>query len=123
MSLLTPTAGQLIDRLAILRLKLVHATDPAQQTMFETEHDAIAQHLGPCVDEPYYQAALVHLQVVNAAIWDLQAQVAALVHQGVGPNPNTWAVDLFQLNQARVAAIAAIDQHAGAFVAPEKVGY
>lgn len=125
--LLNPGVGELIDRLSILRLKILHSTE--HQTHFETEKAQISMlldRMGLPTDEHLLQVC-ERLHLSNARLWQFEDQMAKYVRtqrQWDGTDPYVVAelgVEIWKMNRTRNAFIREINERAGTYTGPEKL--
>lgn len=103
-------AGELIDRIAILRLKVARFTDPARRGAasagLAAPVAARQSALAPCAALEALAEALLG---VNAALWDIENALRAHEAQGdFGPGFVAPARSVYQRNDRRAAIKAAI---------------
>lgn len=129
MTLLEPTIGEVLDRMAIVSLKLLHGGGEH----FKAEHVGLTKRfhelwdVGHLTEEEFstLQIALDQLVAVNTKLWDAteeQTQAA----QGRFEQSESDAACLLQrihhLNKKRVRLREEIDKLLGQYKGPEKVG-
>lgn len=116
MNILDPTVGDLIDRRMILALKLQKAGLPH----WADEAKAIDRRL-KARRGPVPPAGLeVELRAVHQAMWAVNNRLAAIARQAGPPLPNFLGIEMWTLNQRRIALIAAINTAVGYAIVPEK---
>lgn len=112
MNLLHPTTGDLCDRLVILELKLIHA--PVRHRHWEAERMKLTPVIGHVPPD-----SLKALYEVHSAMWVMNDEICAVSQQD-HPEPNHLGVQMWLLNQRRIAILEEINQALGEYVGPEK---
>lgn len=115
-------AGELIDRLTILEIKLEHITDPAKLRNVRTEYDALSRVLQTAIPASERLAALrAELKAVNQAIWDIEDRVRDHERrQDFGPQFVAEARSVYRTNDRRAALKRQINDHLGSAIVEEK---
>lgn len=123
--LVNPGLGDLIDRLTILALKIVHGEDRGRDVKpFITEREALLKQLGADASPLAATGAtlIMELGAVNAALWQAEDQVRALRGgRSVGGLPDgvELAFRIQALNDRRSELIDELNE-VGGFIAAEK---
>ena len=127
MSLLKPTLGDLIDRLAVVELKIeaIEAAGKSGGNHFRVERDGIRLALYPKCDI-FRHANLpevAQLAVAHREMWGLTDRMSRFLD--VTPDNALevgWiGLQLFKLNKRRAELKEAIDRAAGEYQGPEKL--
>lgn len=80
MSLLSPTVGELVDRLIIVRLKFEATDDEQDELKLAVEmaalESALLSRTGPCAwdDDPQFK----ELENVHAALWNVEDEIRSV---------------------------------------------
>lgn len=132
--LLNPGVGELVDRLTILRLKILHgAPQPAGASGAFDHFRAEEAQINMLLDRMGHPAsndvlvAQMKLQQTNAELWQLEDQMAAYarardVLEGDTPYACTRvATEIWRLNRHRNTLINEINQLANTDRGPEKL--
>jgi hypothetical protein len=70
------SAGEVIDKLTILEIKLARIGDPAKRANVAREHEALAAAWRQAVPEDAAIAPLIaELRQVNEALWDIEDEI------------------------------------------------
>ena len=124
MSLVTPTTGEIVDRLTILALKRLHGRAAAKDVAhFDEEWAAL---LAP-LPVPGWFAATLDLAAVNSALWAAEDALRGyrLALSPLTPAGYEAAADMAfriqTLNDRRAALIQTINEAAGEHTGPEKL--
>lgn len=125
MSLLEPTAGEMVDRVTILALKLAHvpgAIDgPLHREFEELQNRINARFLS--AEGPVY-TGWTDLIKINTTIWVLTMEMEGLLRDGVtdavAHRIAYVAAEIHQLNKERAEAKATIDKATGEYAGGEK---
>jgi len=123
MSILAPiSAGELIDKITILRVKAERIGDPAKEANVRKElallEATAAEHL-PVSDELVRLTA--ELTAVNAALWDIEdGKRDCERRQDFGPDFVALARRVYMDNDRRAAVKRAINAAAGSEIVEEK---
>lgn len=133
--LLSPGLGELLDRLTILRLKIIHGQQKQGGTgaykHFEAEEAQINMLLDRMghPDDNDVLLLQVKLQQVNAKLWELEDEMAvfavadtAVIDLVDSIRCSTVAVQIWRMNRERNALIHEINTLAGCATGPEKLG-
>lgn len=120
MSLLHPTAGEVIDRLSIVRLKIA-ATERVRGDVMRltTEAHALAEYLEQFPLSPEIARLSTKLANVNGSLWQSEDDVRV-------PNASTDHITsaakcITRLNDLRCQLIRQIDQACGVETIEEKI--
>jgi hypothetical protein len=128
--LANPGLGDILDRLSILALKIVHGEDRGRDiSPFVAERAALLRQL---VDDPNSLPnigtalstalffAQMELGAVNAALWQAEDQLRAWRGPSAPPSPEELAVRIQALNDRRAALIDDLNDVSGRLIAAEK---
>ncbi len=120
--LVETSAGDLIDRITILRIKAERITDPEKLNNIGAELAALTRVSATSL--PGFDRAhglVVELQRINAAIWDTEDEVRRCEAQGeFGDRFIELARSVYLMNDRRAAVKQAINQHLGSRLVEEK---
>ena len=123
MSILVPvSAGELVDKITILRVKAARIGDPAKEANVRRELALLeveaAQHLP---DSPQLQALTEELTGVNAALWDVEdGKRDCERRQDFGPDFVALARKVYIENDRRAALKRQINDLTGSEIVEEK---
>ena len=118
MNLLHPTLGDLMDRLAILGLKV------ERDARFNAEFDDIKHVIlerSDRLDRKKLREHAESLRRIHEQIWNINAKFAAQLAEDGFPPPNHLGIQAWALNQDRIKILEQIDTMSGEFTRPEKV--
>lgn len=115
-------AGELIDKLTILQLKLRNITDPSRLTNVQREYDALSAVAGKAIAQSAELDALTEeLQTVNGHLWDVEDDIRACEARGdFGPAFVELARSVYRLNDRRADIKRRINVHTGSQLVEEK---
>lgn len=119
MSLLRPTLGQMVDRLALLALKVGAAKAACKPAAhFEAEAEEVRRWCGHHYSTLWHgmplSALWADLSLLHGAMWSLVARAEA-------GDETVSAVELHRLNSRRAEVREQIDRLSGEFAGREKV--
>lgn len=115
MSILKPTVGQLLDRLALLAIKIVRADADVVVEHFRAERDEIVEELlGRKAGASRFNRQAEELSGLHLKMWPL-------VERAEAGDETVSAVELHRLNRRRAELREEIDKLAGDYEGPEKV--
>lgn len=123
--LIDPGIGELVDRLTILRLKLLHAPQDVATSHFQSEEAQIQMRLDalghPASDDVL--VAQVQLLQQNAQLWRLEDRMAEYVAHPDNDDRAVamTAIAIWRANRRRNALIQQINTLAGTVRGPEKL--
>lgn len=113
------SVGELLDKIAILRIKRARIPDPAKLANVARELAALE-----ALDVPGREplgALEGELRAVNEALWDVEDDIRALDARGdFGPAFVALARSVYRLNDRRAALKRAINERAGSGLVEEK---
>jgi hypothetical protein len=108
------SAGELIDRITILELKVDQLAEPARSAVERDLRLAVAARDRSLPRLPRLQELTAALRGVNMALWDLEDRVRTCEReQAFGPEFVTLAREIYKNNDRRAALRRAIDVAAG----------
>lgn len=115
-------AGELIDKLTILRIKLARIQDPAKRINVEREERSLAavrqQHLP---DAPALDALEAELTRINEALWQIEDDIRACeAAQDFGDKFIQLARSVYKQNDRRAAVKKKINLWCGSEIIEEK---
>lgn len=132
--LLNPGLGELVDRLTILRLKILHAPDPRDTMHFHTEQaqvqmliDRVHQGLHvPLETHTKLGTYTADLHMVNRKLWALEDRMAQyaqsrLYYEDHLADVGDLGISIWHANRDRNTLIREINALAGTDVGPEKL--
>lgn len=101
--------GELIDKIAVLRVKMQKIDDPEKRTRIKTELAA----LEPLAREtPGYDDYVERLEEINARLWVAIANTKRLLHDGdIGDKFTSDAINTIAYNDRRYLIKKEIDRH------------
>ncbi|NAZ37267.1 DUF6165 family protein [Rubellimicrobium sp. CFH 75288] len=116
------SAGELFDKISILRLKAARIADPAALANVATElallEEAAARAIRP---DPGLSPLLAELDAVNAALWDIEDAIRERDRTGdFGPAFVALAQSVYRTNDRRAAIKRAINRLTGSALTEEK---
>jgi hypothetical protein len=123
MPILAPiSAGELIDKITILRVKAQRIGDPAKEANVRKELNLLEatalSHISPCAD---MERLTAELMAVNAALWDVEdGKRDCERRQDFGPDFVALARRVYIENDQRAAIKRAINAAAGSDIVEEK---
>ena len=123
MALLAPiSAGELIDKITILRVKATRIDDAAKEANVRTElallEETAARELPP---SPALEALVAQLTEINAALWDIEdGKRDCERRQDFGPDFIALARRVYMDNDRRAAVKRQINTLVGSEIVEEK---
>jgi hypothetical protein len=112
------SAGEVIDKLTILDIKLARIADPAKRANVAREHAALTAAWAAAVPHPAPLAALVaELREVNETLCELREHER---REDFGPAFVTLARSVYRTNDRRAALKRAISEALGSTLVEEK---
>lgn len=126
MRLIDPGAGEKLDRLTILALKIRHGREGGGTVNhFEAERAAILGSRSPSAAEAFLALeAVIDLAVVNACLWQaedaLRAYAPGFTEREAGEIARV-ALRIQRLNDERARLVEAINRAYNDYVGPEKL--
>ncbi len=116
------SAGEVIDKLTILEIKLARITDAAKLANVAREHAALAEAWAAAVPDPAPLAATVaELREVNETLWEVEDEIRDHERRGdFGPSFVTLARSVYRTNDRRAALKRAINEALGSALVEEK---
>lgn len=119
-SIIQPTPGQLIDRLAVIRLKIAALrASGGDELHFLREQDEIIKALS--IHDNLPLAEIDALTKVHKELWGVLDEQRERVRNGAGRSADAILADLWELNQERALLREAIDQRLGCWEGREKL--
>lgn len=127
MRLINPGIGEIVDRLSILTLKILHAPDAGH---FVTERNALLVMLrGRELNGAWFEHVLT-LTVVNAGLWQatdaIRAQQAEIALPSIGSRDDMYVeagklgLRIMALNDQRAGLVETINKLTGGHLGSEK---
>lgn len=123
MDLLVPvSAGELLDKIAILRIKAERIDDPAKVANVKRELHALEGVASRAIPgTPALAAVETELKAVNEALWDIEDDIRALDARGdFGPDFVSLAQAVYRTNDRRAALKREINGLTGSTLVEEK---
>jgi hypothetical protein len=123
MSILAPiSAGELVDKITILRVKAQRIGDPAKEANVRKELALLeATAARTCPTTPTSRGLTAELTEVNAALWDIEdGKRDCERRQDFGPRFVALARRVYIDNDQRAAIKRAINEAAGSEIVEEK---
>jgi hypothetical protein len=122
MILVPVSAGELLDKIAILRIKAARIADPARLANIRRELEALeavaAREVAP---DPALDPLLAELRAVNEALWDIEDAIRDRDAAGdFGPAFVALAQSVYRRNDRRAAIKRAINDLTGSALVEEK---
>ena len=122
MILVPVSAGELLDKIAILRIKAARIADPARLANVRRELDALeavaAREVAP---DPALAPLLAELRAVNESLWEIEDAIRARDAAGeFGPAFVAPAQAVYRTNDRRAALKHAINDLTGSALVEEK---
>jgi hypothetical protein len=116
------SAGELVDKVTILRVKAARIGDPAKQANVLKELRLLEElALGALPDTPTLTALTAELTVVNAALWDIEeGKRDCERRQDFGSEFVRLARAVYLENDRRAAIKRAINEECGSDLVEEK---
>ncbi|WP_419950079.1 DUF6165 family protein [Candidatus Palauibacter sp.] len=120
------SAGELIDRLSILRLKRARIRDLRKRANIISELERLEaireRTIGPLDDAPpYVRQRVAELDEANRGIWDVEDELRALERAGdFGPRFTAAARQVYRLNDERHRLKRALSEDYGSGILEEK---
>lgn len=98
-------AGELIDKMAILEIKLERIGDPSKLANVRREHGVLAEvYRNSVVETPQLVALAKELKQINAAIWAIEDEIRELERvKDFGERFVALARSVYQTNDRRAA--------------------
>ncbi len=114
--------GEVVDRLAILRIKLEHMTDEAKLANVRLELEGLeAARDKKIPDTPEIAALDADLEAINAKLWDIEDEIRDCERDGeFGPHFIELARAVYYNNDERARIKREINQLLGADIVEEK---
>ena len=119
----TPVSvGTLIDRIAILELKLARMSDPAMLADVRREHALLtARRDAALPPSPALEALTREIEAVNAALWEMERTLRTMERQGdFGAEFVATARSVYRTNDERARIKARIDALTGSAISERK---
>ena len=118
------SAGELIDKLTILEIKLERLSDPAQLANVRREHEPLRETLRQnFADTPELAALMIELRRTNTALWDIEDDIRRHERNGdFGESFVALARSVYRTNDLRAAIKRRINQLLDSAIVEEK-GY
>ena len=123
MDLLVPvSAGELLDKIAILRIKAERIKDPAKVANVKTELTALESVASRAIPpSPALAAVESDLKAVNEALWEIEDDIRALDARGdFGPDFVRLAQAVYRTNDRRAALKREVNRLTGSALVEEK---
>ena len=120
--LIEVSAGELLDRLTILRIKASRIADPSKLVNIQADLDAITAAVARDLPRtPELFALIADLRLVNEALWDVEDELRLLERrQDFGPRFIELARAVYQTNDRRAALKRDVDDRLGSRRVEEK---
>lgn len=115
--------GELIDKLTILDIKLVHVRDAGQQANIVNERRLLAELAAPILDaKPDLERLVEKLREVNATLWDVEDRLREHERDDVFDDAFVaLARQVYHRNDERARLKKAINQSTGSAIVEEKL--
>ncbi|HEV3005288.1 MAG TPA: tetratricopeptide repeat protein [Pirellulales bacterium] len=115
-------AGELLDKLTILRIKAARITDPARLRNVQDELEVLEAARGASLGDSRELAELTaELTAVNEALWDIEDEIRVCERQGdFGPRFVELARSVYHRNDHRAAVKRRINELLGSKLIEEK---
>ncbi len=123
MAIMAPiSAGELLDKITILRVKAERIGDPAKEANVRKELEMLEAIAAEALaDEPALAGLTAELQAVNAALWDIEdGKRDCERRQDFGPRFVSLARSVYIENDRRAAIKRSINVAAGSEIVEEK---
>jgi hypothetical protein len=116
------SAGEVIDKLTILDIKLARIADPAKRANVAREHAALTAAWAAAVPDPAVLGHLVaDLRQVNETLWEVEDALREQERQGdFGPAFVELARSVYRTNDRRAALKREINARLGSTLVEEK---
>lgn len=115
------SVGELLDKVAILRIKTARIRDPARLAHVRTELAALEGACGAVPRSEALAALEAELQFVNEALWDIEDDIRAHDARGdFGPGFVALAQAVYRTNDRRAALKRAVNDLTGSGLVEEK---
>jgi hypothetical protein len=116
------SAGELFDKITILRLKATRIADASKRTAVTRELELLEREAGSAYRSDTTLAGLVDaLHAVNEELWEIEDAIRVCEQAGeFGPEFVALARAVYRTNDRRSAAKAAIDAHLGSTIVEVK---
>lgn len=116
------SAGELLDKIAILRIKAERIADPARLANVRRELAALEEVAAEAIPpDPALEPLLEALRAVNESLWDIEDAIRACEAAGdFGPGFVALARSVYQQNDRRAAIKRAINEATGSPLVEEK---
>lgn len=115
------SAGELIDKITILELKLRHIEDATKRANVQTEHDLLTALWAEIPQPDGVETALGGLREVNAALWAVEDDLREKEAEGEFGNDFVQAArSVYKLNDRRAALKYEINSLTGSRLIEEK---
>ncbi len=123
MAIMAPiSAGELLDKITILRVKAERIGDPAKEANVRKELEMLEAIAAEALaDEPALAGLTAELKAVNAALWDIEdGKRDCERRQDFGPRFVSLARSVYIENDRRAAIKRSINVAAGSEIVEEK---
>lgn len=116
------SAGEVIDKLTILEIKLARIADQAKRANVATEHAALLAAWRQAVpDETAIAADIAGLRAVNETLWDIEDEIREQERRGdFGPDFIRLARAVYRTNDRRAELKKDINLKLGSALVEEK---
>lgn len=116
------SAGEVIDKLTILEIKLARIAEPAKRANVAREHAALAAAWAAALPDPAPLAALVaELRGVNETLWEVEDEIREHERRGdFGAAFVALARRVYRTNDRRAALKREINERLGSTLVEEK---
>lgn len=116
------SAGEVIDKLTILEIKLARIGDPAKRANVAAEHAALSAAWRATVpDEAPLAALIAELRQVNEALWDIEDEIREQERRAdFGATFVRLARAVYRTNDRRAAVKKEINLRLGSALVEEK---
>lgn len=116
------SAGELIDKITILQIKLDHIDDPAKRANIRREHDSLTQTLDGAIAPDAGIARLRgELEAVNRELWRIEDEIRDKERTGdFGPEFVALARAVYKTNDLRAELKRRINFATGSKIVEEK---
>jgi hypothetical protein len=115
-------AGELCDKVSILRIKQQRIADPARRANVERELGQLSAVFADCLpDGEGLRSLLAELTVINGRLWEIEDEIRDCDARGdFGPRFIELARSVYQTNDRRAAVKRRIDELLGSPLTEEK---
>ncbi|MEM1131026.1 MAG: DUF6165 family protein [Pseudomonadota bacterium] len=115
------SAGELFDKITILRLKAARIADPAKRHAVAFELRQLEAIAAKVTDSPGLRALVAQLHAINTRLWDIEnAKRAAEARQDFGDAFVALARAVYRENDRRAEVKAAINRLVGSEIVEQK---